>query len=1054
MDALKSQGPFRRCIAFFCDHPTASNLLMVLFIVLGLMSVFDIKRETLPDFSINALEIQVLYPGATAEEVESSICSRIEDALETVTHLDEIRSTAREGRANIVVDMAEGGNIIQFINDVKTEVEAINDFPDAVEEVVVRRINQVDSVVSIAVTGPMAPAHLQFYCEALKDRLKAETGASQVKILGFSQPEFRVHIPFDRMMKYQLSVADIADAVAAQGLDLPAGSLETRERDILIRFTEERTTIKALEDLVVISSSAGLEIRLGDIARIQDQFQDEENRILFDGKRAGMLQVNKTKAEDALDVMDAVATFLEQERRAAPSGMAFTLTWNVSKIVRDRLDMLRTNGMEGLLLVFLAMLLFFPFRFSFWVAMGLPVSFLLSFFFMKHLGLTINMLSMVGLLIGIGLLMDDAIVIAENIAAQLDRGKKPFGAVVDGISQVAAGVFSSFLTTLFIFGTLALSMEGEMGKVLYAVPVVLILVLSVSLVEAFFILPNHLFHSLEREAGAKHPLRLRVEACVDRIREDFLGPLVDRAMDHRWLFAGLVVFLLLSAVAMIAGGVLKVRPFPDLEGEILQARLLFPQGTPLETTEKHVERMTRAAWEMNDRFKADQPGGRDLVLHITTLFNTNVDAGEQGPHVATISLDLLSAEERFGTMDEYMETWRQLAGDIPDAVAVAFKEPAIGPGGLPIEIRLAGEDLSELKAAAGKLMDWLYTYEGVRDLYDDLRPGKPEFVVRLKPGARARGFEAQMIARQLRAAFYGQTAGEIMVREQPYEINVGLADGDRDRSMDLENFYILDRAGNRVPLTSVAWVIPDRGYAGIRRVNGVRTVTVTGDVDTRLANAMAVVADTRARFIPKLLLEFPGVRVALEGQNKETKKSLTGMIKALVVGIFGVFCLLSFQFRSFREPLVIMVTIPFAFIGVVYGHLIMGIDLCMPSILGFVSLGGIVVNDSILLVYFIKEHAQTGLPTPEAGKKASRERFRAVMLTSITTVAGLLPLLSEQSIQAQILIPLATSIVFGLLVSTLLVLFMVPCLYAIMGDLSRGDKKGLETKGHKALDLH
>ena len=1032
--------PFRNAVAAVCGHPTAANLLMVLFMVLGLMSVFDLRRETLPDFSIDAVQITADYPGARAEDVESSVVSRIEDALETVTHLDEVKSTAMENRAVVTAEMAESGDIIQFINDVKTEVEAIDDFPDAVEKVVVRRMNQLDPVVSIAVTGPMDSVDLKAYCENLKDRLKADAGITQVKIKGFSEPEFQVAVPLDQMLRFNLSAADIGAAVAAQGLDLPAGFLETRDREVLIRFSEERKTVERLADLVVISSRTGAEIRLGDIARITDRFQDAENRIVFDGKRAGILAVSKTKAEDALDVMDAVDAFLDAERAQAPPGMAFTLTQNVSKVVRDRLNMLLLNGAEGLLLVFVAMLLFFPFKFSFWVAMGLPVSFLLSFFFMKHIGMSINMLSMVGLLIGIGLLMDDAIVIAENIAAQLEQGKKAFDAVVDGISQVAAGVMSSFLTTLFIFGALAVSMEGEIGKVLYAVPVVLILVLSVSLVEAFCILPNHLYHALDGKevAGEQsgHQLRARVDQATAWVREKVLGRLVDIAIHHRYLFVGVVIFVFLSALAMIAGGVLKVRPFPDLEGEVLEARLLFPQGTPLAVTQRHALNMAQAAREMNARFAPEQPGGRDLVRHMAVFYNTNADAGEQGAHVVTISLDLLAAEERSGTMDDYIQSWRELTGDIPDAVAVAFKEPVIGPGGLPIEIRIQGEDLPMLKAAAQSLMDWLHGYEGVQDLYDDLRPGKPEFTVRLKPGARARGFDSRTVARQLRAAFHGDTAAEIMVRDQSYEINVILAHEDRSRLDQVSDFYITAPGGQRVPLSAIAWVIPERGYAGIRRVDGVRTVTVTGDVDSRFANAMAVTTDTRARFFSQLADEYPQVRVVLEGQNTETGKSLKGMIQALVVGIFGVFCLLSIQFRSFKEPLVIMVTIPFAFIGVVYGHLFMGIDLCMPSIMGFISLGGIVVNDSILLVYFVKQRNAAGLDVAEAGKQASRDRFRAVMLTSITTVAGLLPLLSEQSVQAQILIPLATSIVFGLLVSTVLVLVMVPCLYAILGDFN------------------
>jgi len=1028
---------FKQVISYMCAHPTASNLLMMLFIALGTISVTDLKRETFPDFSIDAVEITVAYPGATADDVETSVCKRIEDAVDSVSNIVEIKSTAMENRASVLVEMIEGNDIVEFLNDIKTEVEAINDFPDQVEDVIVKRVNRTDPVVSVAVTGPMNPLHLKLYCEELKEQLKRLDKVSQVDILGFSDHEFLIEIPFYNMMRLGLSVSDIEKAVSSQNLDLPAGSLETMDSDILIRFSEERNTLHELENLIVVSSQTGAEIRLGDIAVLSDRFRDDEDKILFDGKRAGLLKISKTKAEDALRIMDEVTRFFEEEKTRAPKGVSYTITQNVSKIVRDRLAMLVKNALQGLVLVFLAMLVFFPFGFSFWVAMGLPVSFFLTFFFMKHLGLSINMLSMVGLLIGLGLLMDDAIVIAENIAAHLEKGKNGFNATVDGIFEVSAGVFSSFLTTLFIFGALALSMAGDIGKVLYVIPLILILTLCVSLIEAFLILPNHLSHSLSKSDSSKRKkwFRRKMDTGVEWIREKLLGPVVDTAINFRYLFIGCVLFAFITSVSMIAGGYLKVQAFPDVEGEVLQARMLFPQGTPLERTAQYVDQMVTAAKKMNTTLSLS-PGRDDVVKHISVLYNTNADAGETGAHVATVSLDLLNAEDRTGTMDDIIHEWRSLAGDIPDAIAVAFKEPAVGPGGLPIEIRLKGNDLDELKRASTKLINWYYTYEGVSDLYDDLRPGKPEIRVKLKKGAKIRGFDAGMVSKQLRAAFYGATASEIIVRDESYEVNLRMAGIDRKHISNLENFYLMNANGDRVPLNTVASISYSRGYAGIKRVDGDRTVTVTGDVDTRVANAADIMADTRARFLPKLKQEFPHIRIGLEGQEKELKASMGGMIKALGIGIFGVFCLLSFQFKSYRESLVIMVTIPFAFIGVVLGHIVMGLDLCMPSILGFVSLAGIVVNDSILLVTFIKQNIALGVSVDEAGKRASRERFRAVLLTSVTTIAGLMPLLSERSMQAQILIPLACSIVFGLLMSTILVLVVVPCLYTILGDFN------------------
>jgi len=1031
-------NPFKGMISFMCDHPTASNLLMLMFIAVGLISVTDLKRETFPDFSINAVEVSIAYPGATAEDIEASVCQRVEDAIDSVPNVLEVRSTAMENQGIVVVEMKEGQNIIEFFNDIKTEVEAINDFPEQVEDVIVKRMNRTDPVVSVAVTGPMSPMHLKFYCEQLKDRLKAIDQVSQVEILGFSGHEFLIEIPLYNMMRMGLSVTDIERAVSSQSLDLPAGSLETRDSDILIRFTEERKTIQELEKLIVVSRDTGLEIQLGDIARISDGFKDEENKILFDGKRAGLLQINKSKSEDSLKILDAITSFFEKEQPQAPSGVSFSITQNISKVVRDRLQMLTKNGIQGLILVFLAMLLFFPFNFSFWVAMGLPVSFLLTFFFLKHIGLSLNMLSMVGLLIGLGLLMDDAIVIAENIAAHLEKGKNSFNATVDGIFEVSAGVFSSFLTTLFIFGALAFGMKGDIGKVLYVIPVILILTLSVSLVEAFFILPNHLSHSLKNHGKDRPKPRFRqmLDKGMDWAREKLLGKFVDLAVNYRYFFIGLVVFAFIAAISMIVGGHLKVKAFPDIEGDVLQARILFPQGTPLKRTQIYVDKFVNAANLMNDDPALLQPGNADLVQHTTAMYNINADAGEIGPHVATVSLDLLNAETRSGTMEDIISKWRTLTGDIPDAIAIAYKEPTIGPGGLPIEIRLKGTNLANLKLASTRLIDWLHGYKGVFDLYDDLRPGKPEIQVKLKKGAKAKGFDARSASQQLRAAFYGSTASEIIVRDQSYEVNLKIASPDRQSISNLENFYLMDSNGQRIPLKTVASITPGRGYAGIKRVNAQRTATVTGDVDTRVANSREIILDTKNRFIPKLKKEFPDISLEMEGQAKEMKTSMGGMAKAMGIGVFGIFCLLSFQFRSFQEPLVIMVSIPFAFIGVVAGHMIMGIDLSMPSLLGFVSLAGIVVNDSILLISFVKLHTERGESMAQAGKLASKERFRAVLLTSVTTIAGLFPLLSERSMQAQILIPLACSIVFGLLMSTLLVLVVVPCLYTIMADFN------------------
>jgi HAE1 family hydrophobic/amphiphilic exporter-1 len=1018
-------------------HPTAANLLMLLFILLGLMTVGDIRRETFPDFASTEVQVTAAYPGATAEDVESAVCERIEEAVESVSNLVKISSEASEGLAKVRLEMRDGADPVEFLNDIKTEVEAIRNFPDEIEDLIVKRLNKTDQVLSIGVTGPMSEPHLKLYCEELKKKIKQLPLVSQVDILGFSEHQLLVEVPFYNIMRFGLSVADIQRVVENQSIDSPSGTIETEDTDYLIRFTEERRTVHELGELVVASNNRGNEIKLKDIARITDRFEDKENAILLNGERAGLLQINKNKSEDAIAIMDQIKRFIEDEKRASPPGVELIITQNISKVVRDRLNMLTINGLQGLVLVFFTLWLFFNIRISFWVAMGLPVTFLLTFFFMKQIDFSLNMLSMVGLLIAIGILMDDAIVIAENVAAQLEKGKKPLNATIDGVFEVAGGVWASYLTTLFIFGALALSMKGDIGKVLYAIPVVLILTLSVSLIEAFAILPNHLSHSLknyrpDRQSQFRHNFNNK----LDWVKENILGRTVDLVVKWRYLFLGCVVFLFCASLSMIGGGYLKITAFPETEGDVIQARILLPQGTSLKRTENIVDKVVAAIIAINKEETPKQPDQRSLIENYTVLFNTNADAGESGPHVATVSLDLLSAEERSTGIETIIRLWREAIGDIPDVINIAYKEPSIGPGGLPIELQLQGDDLINLKKASGALIDWLRGYDGVFDLDDDLRPGKPEFRIKMTRGALAMGFDARTIANQLRAAFYGTTASEIQYGGESYEVTVKIAEEDMKYVSDLSRFHVLSPSGAKVPLQSVATIEKGRGFARINRINSLRTATITGDIDTTKANASEVISNTKKLFFPKLTENYPGVSILLEGQEKETKSAMQGMVKAFAIGIFGVFILLSLQFRSYLEPLVVMAIIPFALIGVIWGHVLLGLNLSMPSIMGFVSLAGIVVNDSILLVTFIRNHIDKGISTDKAAMQASRDRFRAVLLTSITTIMGLLPLLAEKSIQAQILIPLACSIVFGLLATTVLVLLVVPALYSVFADFN------------------
>ncbi|MGB5278255.1 MAG: efflux RND transporter permease subunit [Gammaproteobacteria bacterium] len=1021
-------------IAWFARHQTAANLLMAAIMILGLVALPGLQRETFPELQSDTVEIRVIYQGATPAEVEDAVCRRLEDVLESITDLDEMRCDAREGLGTATAIMREGALMPRFLDDVKSAVDAIDDFPEQTEPAVVEELNRTDFVVSVAVTGPEDPVALKAYAEDLKDRIMAATDVAEVTVSGFSDHHIRIEVPAWRLRQYGLSAADIASAVERQSVSSPAGRLEGGVEDLLLRFDDQRKSVESFHDLVVISGSTGAAIRLGELAAITDRFDRDEEKVLFNGQRAAQLDIAKTRDQDILEVFASVNAFIEAERARAPQGVQLHLTQDRASIVQDRLDMLVRNGAQGLLLVFLVLWLFFSLRYSFWVTMGLPVSFLGALFVLPILGITINMISMVGLLIGVGLLMDDAIVIAENIAARMARGDKPLQAAITGVKQVLPGILSSFATTLLVFGSLAF-ITGTIGQILRIMPIVLIVVISVSLIEAFCILPHHLSHSL-MHMRQKAPSRFRqgFENAFADFRDRGFAPLLGRAVAYRYFTLGLVIMLLLFAVAIPAGGKLKFVGFPDIEGDVVEARLLLPQGTPLARTEQVVATLESALDRLNEEFRPRQPDGQDLIRNVTVIYGQNPDVFETGPHVARVVVDMLGAERRDAPLDEFRNAWRREVGELADVIAIKYTEPVIGPGGRPIDLRLLGYDLDRLKAASTELQAWLAGFVGVQDLTDDLRPGKREYRLRLKASAGVLGLDAKAVADQVRGAFQGIKVDEFPVGAETYEVNLRVAASDSVGPQDLENFTVMGRDGALVPLLIVAEVEEVRGWARINRVDGRRAVTVQGDIDRDVANAQELLAMAKREFIPDLMQRYPDLSFDVQGESKESAETGRSIVRNVLLGLIGVYMLLALQFRGYLAPLTVMMVIPTALIGVVIGHLALGLDLTMPSMIGMASLFGVVVNDSILLVVFIRQERASGIAVTEAARRAGIARFRPILLTSITTVAGLMPLLLETSLQAQILIPLAASLAFGLSTATIAALFLVPAIYCILDD--------------------
>ncbi|MBV1864445.1 MAG: efflux RND transporter permease subunit [Rhodobacteraceae bacterium] len=1020
-------------IRLFAAHPTAANILMLIIMVVGFISVPTLQRDTFPVVPASVVEVRIAYPGASPAEVEQAICTRVEDPIQAVDFLDELRCVARDNVAVISAELVEGGDINGFYDDVKSAVDTITSFPDEVKKPTSRIVERIATVASVAITGPDDPAVLFAYAEAFSDKLKRHPMISQTRIAGFSEREISIEVPAVALSRYGLSIDSIANALARNSFDLPAGTMESHEGDALLRFVAERRTPEEFANIPLTSASLGAEVLLGEVAEISVQFSEEYEASYFNGKRAAIVTVTKTAAQDAIRVMDVMKTILEAERSVAPEGISLEISSDTTSNILDRLRIITDNGLQGLVLVFVVMWVFFGFRFSFWVAMGLPVSFLGTIFVMQLFGLTINMITMVALLVAIGLLMDDAIVISENIVSRRQKGDEPLVAAINGTKQVMPGVIASFLTTAMIVGPLGM-MAGNIGAVLKFLPIVLLITLTVSLFEAFLILPHHLKHALKNPEPSR--FSQAISRGFDGFRDRVVAPLSLLSLKARYLTMGLAGFLILLSIAPMIGGQIKFKSFPALESDTIEARLLLPQGTPLWRTEERVAKTLKALEALNAELSPLQPEGKNLVGNVTVSYGANADADETGAHLATISANLLRAEDRNSNVTTIIERWKKLTGPMPDMSSLRFTDKDRGVGGKPIAIRLQGGDLDALKATAIEMRKFFRGFAGVRDVIDDLRPGKPEYVVTLRSAsASALGISAQDVASQLRRAFRGDTTLEVQDRYGSLDVLARLKAPDRASANDVLDLRIAAGDGTLVPLSAVADVTQGRGYARIQRIDARRTVTVEGSINPGIANAVELMAALKADFLPQLAQRRPDVDVVIIGESKDTSESGNSLRTFILIGLAGVYLILAYQFRSFIQPVAVFVAIPLGLVGVVWGHMLMGMQISMPSLVGLATLAGIVVNNSILLIAFIKERYNQGDELIQAAQGAVRDRFRPIFLTSLTTIAGLGPLLFETSTQAQLLLPIVASLAFGLTTATVLALFVTPAMFLILHDM-------------------
>jgi multidrug efflux pump subunit AcrB len=1050
------------------------NLIMVFVIVAGALTVMKMRREMFPQFALDMIYVGVAYPGSSPEETEEGICIKVEEKIESIEGIDRLISTAREGHGEVLIELEPGTDVQKVLDEIKAEVDRIDTFPEQAEEPRVIEILKRDPTISVAVYGDLPEKTLHRIGEDIRDdlleadppppadsdgldawllsivrklRLKTPDTVSQIDLVGVRDYEIAVEVSEENLRRYALSFDQVANAVRGGSIDLPGGTIKTQQGEILVRSKGQLYTGREFESIPVVTLPDGTVLYLGDVATVVDGFQDIDIKTRFNGKPAVIVQVNRTSKQDVIEIARIAKDYVKRQKANMPEGVHLALWGDLSGMVQERIDLLLYNGTQGIILVFIALALFLNFRLAFWVALGIPISFMGAFMMLDVSDQTINMISLFAFIMTLGILVDDAIIVGENAYTHYGRGKSPGRAVVDGLKEVGGPVVMAVTTTIVAFLPL-MFVAGIMGKFVAVMPMAVIAILIVSLFEALIILPAHLHRALtrsEKKRGgftALHErLREKIERGLNLVIERLYTPAIQYVVKNRYFTLSLGIGVLIVSLGIVMGGYVPFVFFPKGESDWIIADVSYPLGTPFEITKSAVEHLEDKAFEMNGVFSDFAQANDGLVKNTFSLVGIiprrDWKPEEIGSHVGEIWIELASSEKRESISTAMvLNKWRHLAGEIPGVDSLVFSTLEGGPAGNPIEIQLSGRDFDRLEQAAAELKREIATFPGTFDISDNFKPGKQEKKLKIKEGARPLGITMRDVAHQVRQAFYGDEALRIQRGRDDVKVLVRYADKDRRSLAGIEDMRIRTRDGHEIPIDEVAEVYHGRSYSVINRVDRKRTITVTSDIDEATANASVIVSNLKAEFLPQLVERYPGIRYDLEGQEKRTQESLDSLENGYVLAMMGIFLLLASQFRSYVQPLIIMMAIPFGLIGAVLGHLIMGMQFTMISLFGIVALSGIVVNDSLILIDFINRAIRNGADVDTAVIESGKIRFRPVLLTSVTTIAGLMPLLMERSFQAQFLIPMAVSICFGLLVATLLTLLFVPALYLIVRDVS------------------
>lgn len=1026
-NGVRMSGP----VAWMAQNPVAANLLLLIVVLAGLAALQTIDKEVFPSFPSETFTITVPYPGSSPEEVERGIILRVEEAVRDIVGIKEIRSEARESVGIVTVIMEPGSDLTKAVNLAKVRVDGIASFPADAEKPIVEQIESATRAIRVSLYGDIEARKLKELGEQIREDILALGDISEISVIGERDYEISIEVSDEKLRRYGLSFDAVVNAIQLRSRDLPGGTMRTDSGAITLRSTSQAYIGRDYEQLMLITRPDGTRIRVGDVATVRDAFTEQPVLNTMNGSPALTFDIDRVGDQNVLEITSMIREYIERKQAELPEGVTLVAWGDASRILRGRIDLMLRNAAQGALLVVVALALFLDLSLAFWVVLGLPFAVLGCLAALEIFGLpvSINVLSVFGFILVLGLLVDDAIVTAESAYARIERDGSGIKSVVGGVQRVTTATVFGALTTVVAFAPSLFLTEG-FARVLSQLAYVVILCVLFSLVETKLVLPAHLRHirmanEHDRQNWIKR-LQQRLSAGLMRFARGPYRRLLAVAVRYRYTTVAVFLGGLIVCLMLIPSGMLRVVFFPNVPSDSLNITIDMPQGTPWQRTHEYAQRIADAAQVMNARFREADPAGRDVIRTLQVLSESDTQA--------RVSIELLVSEERDIDSVELGQWLREALGPLQGVRSLRV-DAAAGPGGVPIDIQLRGRDLSQLRQAAADLKLQLAQIEGVRDIRDTFNAGGRELDIRVTPEGEALGLSDVELARQVRQAFFGAEVQRVQRGRDEVRVYVRLPADDRSRIETLYALWITLADGRQVPFSVVGTAREQTGLSIINRIDLSRVVNVQADVDKSQTSSSAVTALVESQMLPEILARYPLVRYSVGGEVEEQRDTSRGLAIGGVLVLVMIYAALAIPLKSYLEPLLIMAVIPFGVTGALLGHLILGMEVSILSAIGIIGLVGVVVNDSLVMVDFINHHIEEGHEWREAVLEAGPSRFRAVLLTSLTTFIGLLPIQLETSIQAQFVKPMATSVAFGIFFSTAVTLFLVPTLYYVAQDI-------------------